>query len=119
MVSDDERREVARRLRGNAVFWRGLCCSWWEEKDLASSVMGDAYTDMVFSDVLNRLADLIEPHERTCHNISASIFEFTCSECHAATEKPNDGLYEIGYLRYSGDNLNYCPNCGARIMEVD
>lgn len=65
-----------------------------------------------FNEVLEKLADLIEPDERTCHmrdtrwDDGQCTWGCICSECGARHEH-NRGKW-----------LNYCPNCGARNMEV-
>lgn len=88
MPTNDERREVAARLRKDDVFWNVV------KTDI------DTYR--------NYLADLIEPEpERTCEFIpfiedDGSVFVENCSECDAAV------LSRCGF--------NYCPNCGARVV---
>lgn len=60
---------------------------------------------------LEKLAELIDP---TCYDISSKDFEFLCSSCNAYTDKPVKYCSEIGYVEDSGENMRYCPNCGAR-----
>ena len=61
-----------------------------------------------------RLADLIEPEERTCHAVRIAVpfdprdfpddlvevYQFRCSECSVLLE----------------DDWSFCPNCGARVV---
>ena len=104
MPTNDERREVAARLRepfdvlpqgryyhaSHTLFGMGLYTS--SEVALRLGVC--------------RLADLIEPEERTCHNISTVPCKFTCSECHQSwREAKGNGAFA------------YCPCCGAMVMD--
>lgn len=56
------------------------------------------------------LADLIEPEERTCHMRDTSwddgqcTWGCICSECGAKHEHERSGW------------MNFCPNCGARVV---
>ena len=68
--------------------------------------------------------------ERTCHNMSdfQDCDCFICSECGEAFETArleydddlfyslNDAVHEDYYDRCDCD-LNYCPNCGAKVVE--
>lgn len=118
MPSNEERREVAARLRrylsyaikhdadehvdacihGNAMF-----------RNIAQAVGGGIsnITD-TYEKTLVKLIGLIEPEpERTCEFIpfiedDGSVFVENCSECDAAV--------------LSRCEFNYCPNCGARVV---
>lgn len=73
------------------------------------------------ADVMNRLADLIEPTERTCRaekryrdDDSPPWPYYVCSECGAsfcyvdvATEEGDE----------SSERLPYCPGCGAKVVD--
>lgn len=124
MISDEERREVARNLRvldggmvalieeqvgkltgtelaGCLVFSIGLCVALYAA-DFDTKTLGDFW---------DLLADLID--RPTCHNIydenKGCANGFMCSTCGHAVED-----YE-GY-RVSG-TWNYCPNCGAKVLD--
>lgn len=108
MPTNDERREVAENLRYMCAYG----CRYKEQfyDLLVETVMGcEDFHD--FADTALRLADLIEPEERTCHMRDASwddgqcTWGCICSECGARHEH-NRGKW-----------LNYCPNCGARVEE--
>ena len=109
MATDDERREVARRLRGIKDTREGcgheMCCDLW------SAVFDSDYRCTDLCDecevaVLNSLADLIEPEpERTCHDETESPMSFLCGECGWFWNDPED---ELGF--------RYCPSCGARVI---
>lgn len=107
MPTDDERREVARRLR--AIDYDAL-------KESLICVFLDAIGETGYLDwvgVAHRLADLIEPEpERTCRVKSVKEIDdydgitfgeavFTCG--HSA---------EFVYCR-----PDYCPTCGARVVD--
>lgn len=101
MATNDERREVAQKLRELEVgdFPDGRFYDWGEvETALGIVDYGSWYKE---ADV-QRLARLIEPEpERTCHPV---IEDETgvCSNC---------GEDIDGY------GWSYCPNCGRRIVE--
>ena len=99
MPSNDERRDVAERLRGMCA--RG--CNYKEEfYDLLVETVMDGWGFVEFSDVADRLADLIEPRERTCHieHVDEDSFHLSC------------GHEADGYI-----SPNYCPNCGAKVVD--
>ena len=101
MISNDERREIAARLRM-------LASHKAADEELVHDTLGlyrgeniegyDTYGVM-------HLADLIDPDpERTCHYESTDRCTWFCTSC---------GM-EVDVLHYG---YNYCPNCGARIIE--
>lgn len=108
MPTNNERRQVARRLRDfeqlRGAFKESSVCAF-------SDVLGVGYMD--WEHICARLADLIEPEERTCHmrvleNARGNpkyFLMYVCSECHGAVvHTQNDPIY-------------YCPNCGAKVVE--
>ena len=94
MPTNDERREVAARLREPYPRFTNLV---------------DAFgltAPVPIHELRYRLADLIEPEERTCRNISTVPCKFTCSECHQSwREAKGNGAFA------------YCPCCGAMVMD--
>lgn len=114
MPTDEERREVAARLR-NTLSTIGTIWS-----------MSDALKDAVFDDseqhdyyaAAEAIADLIEPEpERTCEMEYISHV-YRCSACGwqgdswRVTGVTDDGSdYMLGQAMPS-----YCPNCGARVV---
>ena len=127
MVTDDERREVARELRELAIdmnevakSWRlegiSTCCS--DQTDyylIHQSVFGCVPADHMhpcdYEELHMRLADLIEPEpEHTCHIVMVSPGEWECSACGGGIDWDS---YDEGDL----PNCNYCPNCGAKVVE--
>lgn len=100
MVANDERRDVARRLRGARYGWH----SW--ERALYDAL--GVNTETAGLDMLGRLSDLIEPEpERTCRDTSPLVYKFTCSECHSS--------YRFGCEH----GVWYCPFCGAKVVGND
>lgn len=106
MPTNEERREVARKLRyigehGGPEWGTAACC-------IAECIGEDNYPLWGGSSPLfTKLAYLIEPEpERTCKNESSKPGIFTCSYCGA-------DFYDT---EISGD-WNYCPNCGAKVIE--
>lgn len=105
MPTNEERREVARKLRETSdeiCYWCDTNPYWY--------VMKCVYGDVEIHDdneLFYLLADLIEPEpERTCENESSEPGIFTCSYCGA-------DFYDT---EISGD-WNYCPNCGAKVTK--
>lgn len=106
MPTDEERREVAENLR-NMCFYG---CRYKEEfYDLLVETVMRAWDFHEFSNVADRLADLIEPEERTCriydtdHGFEGSI---RCDACQMTFRRP-------------WQPFKFCPNCGARVVDAD
>lgn len=101
MPTNEERREVAARLRGYEE--DGLCC-YGEAYDALCEACGCGWDqDWQDMDLNYRLADLIEPEpERTCRMIDNGV-EFCCSECDARHDY--------------NDEPDYCMGCGAKVVE--
>lgn len=101
-VTNDERREVATRLRK----YRASVTP----HSLTDYIFDDPWRHNCCEDVADRLADLIEPDrdltcelEPTCtEHVSGNVFIYECSAC----GKSCDRVYGEDYL--------YCPYCGAR-----
>lgn len=106
MVTDKERREVAEKLR-----------RFEEDGSPAAAIYGgtEAYDQMLVrvlrnivgrGDLFERLADLID--RPTCRNLggeegtNGEDYDFFCAAC--------------GYQSDTTDP-NYCPNCGAGVVE--
>ena len=106
MPTDEERREVAESLRIMTAYG----CRYAEQfYELLQETIMREFDFHSFTDVADRLADLIEPEpERTCKFIpfiedDGSIFVENCSECDAAV--------------LSRCEFNYCPKCGAKVID--
>lgn len=99
MPTNEERREVAARLRNYAdlreSFTESPICGF------INALGFSGYLD--WDGVCNRLADLVEPEERTCKYIwDADRHVWFCSEC--------------GGLEPCSDSVNYCCDCGTRVI---
>ena len=114
-VTNDERREVAARLRDfeqlRELFTESNICAF-------EVALGVGYMD--WEHICARLADLIDPEpERTCHiklcNCTDSLGQkmYRCSECGALMT--DDACFFEGELDIGG--FSYCPNCGAKVVE--
>ena len=119
MPTNDERREVAARLREWAD--SGL----YATKDalaLVGAMVTVTNTDVMsgtVEDIMRYLADLIEPEERTCR-IDTEESPFlniqrwhTCGNCGTG--------FSCWQYTEDGDEFEVeptcCPNCGARVKE--
>lgn len=111
MVTDEKRREAARRLRELDVDSVGHGYELLEEVADCIGCEGVKY-GASYGQFVVLLADLIEPGaERTCsmdvtdadHGLYTVL---ECSECGRSCEEVN-GCYR------------YCPHCGARVVDDD
>ena len=109
MPTDDERREVAAKLRE-------LVADWFDDGEFydrgeVEDVLGLATDDGAWYEAagVRRLADLIEPEERTCRMEPTGDGSVVCSACR--TEYTSRWLYDGEYVE------RYCSNCGARVEE--
>ena len=101
-VTNNERSAVAARLRK----YRASVTP----HSLTDYIFDDPWRHNCCEDVVDRLADLIEPDrdltcelEPTCtEHVSGDVFIYECSAC----GKSCDRVYGEDYL--------YCPYCGAR-----
>ena len=118
MPTDEERSEVADGLRyvaeHGAPEWATTAYC------IAECIGEDDYPLWDGSGSLfSRLADLIEPEERTCRNIATEKDKewgspFICSVCGAG---PHDAeSYFCGFSRREHD-WSFCPNCGAKVVD--
>ena len=107
MISNDERREVASRLRftdHNLTWSEGCFCI---AEDVGAAPTGNEHDDVLA--FAHALADLIEPEpERTCNAeqipYMPGCYEGNwCSVCHC--------------IDFESDEPNYCPQCGAKVVE--
>lgn len=111
MPTDAEHREVAENLRSMCA----CGCRYKEEfYDLLVETVMRAWDFHEFSDVADRLADLIEPEERTCRNMYEGAVKgpFTCSACGEYSKT----WYHMGFGDMYADVPNFCPNCGAKVV---
>lgn len=115
MPTNDERRKIAETLRsgvGTTDYMSDENFIEWLFSVVSRSCDGH---------ILESLAYLIEPEERTCRNIADETYRefgepFICSECGA---DPHEG--ENFFCGFSSDehDWRFCPNCGRRIEYAD
>lgn len=116
MPTNDERREAAENLRTMCSYG----CRYAEQfYELLNETVMREWDFHSFQDVADRLADLIEPEERTCHiklvDVTDSLGQkmYRCSECGALMTDDAcffEGEVDIGWFLF-------CPNCGAKVVE--
>lgn len=121
---DEERREVAAKLRELADANRGLLGIERVQTVLYESqrVLGTLGLKSV-AHVIERLADLIEPEpERTCRKLPP----LNSGDVYMLTAKYASGLEyseTLAYARCSECGTHfcadfvYCPNCGAKVVD--
>lgn len=103
-ISDDERREVAATMR--AVSVRGVRDLTLGEV-LNSILTGGKPKPTTDMEILARLADLIDRPTTTRHGRFKKRHGWEVPLCEVCS-------YSIGDARW-----NYCPKCGAAIMEIE
>lgn len=124
MITDDERREVARKLRRSLEFMRNneeryrddrgaVKCGNATYRNIAAAVeqCGNLIDDN-YIHIVDRLADLIEPEERTCkvtYEYSGKQFPH-CIHVKELSCGHEFRYYEPSYVP------NFCPECGAKVV---
>lgn len=108
-ISDEERREAARKLR-NAEERTMMELTDGELLDLLAEAVGlDRYGSKNFDDGLfERIAELVD--RPTCKN-SEDLYDgsfFECSEC--------GERWELTCGSPADNNLSFCPRCGAEVV---
>lgn len=99
MISNEERREVAWRLRANADLCPNVLF------DLHEAVGDATYTQ---GGLAKRLADLIEPLHETTEDVSDDYGKFECGKC---------GCRIDDVTAVDNGGINFCPDCGKEIEE--
>ena len=100
MPTNEERKQVAARLRedvGLHTFAEIFGFSWTDE------------SDWYWRDVAAKVADLIEPKERTCRFVEddeLSIGGVRCTICNEPWFPENDKSRFV-----------YCPKCGTKVVK--
>lgn len=122
MVSDEERREVAAKLRNMCRYG----CGYKEQFcDLLEETVMDSWDLHTFQDIADRLADLIEPApERTCTMDKSEFADFApeyeglysclkCGEETAVLACVNED-WDMEWVK-----PRFCGFCGAKVVEDD
>ena len=99
MPSDEERREVAERLRDMACRTNPSWPALMEALGCPGRAVAVQY-----------LADLIEPEERTCRDEGSSE-TFRCTRC--VTFIRRDAVTD----GFRPNPIRYCPCCGAKVVK--
>lgn len=106
MINDENRREVAQKLREDAANDKLREQVFIEEiiVGCVGETMYDEWGDVREIEILTRLADLIDrpTTTRTCKNPDSNFEKYPCDICG----------FSIKDKRW-----NYCPKCGAEIVE--
>ena len=109
MTSDKERREVAKRLRNG-----GIARNSEEAYVLLLSCVGirpQLPATSTFKDAMVRIADLID--RPTCEYVPIGNGRFGCSRCGHVVKLD----YDVPVAEEAHMPFNYCPNCGAEVVE--
>ena len=99
MIGDEERREVAWRLRANADLFPNVLF------DLHEAVGDATYTQ---GGLAKRLADLIEPQYETTEDVSDDYGKFECGKC---------GCRIDDVTAVDNGGISFCPDCGREVGE--
>ena len=112
MISDQERREIAARLRALDVH------DWYDYKDEINSLESaiECNVDQRFEtkNWWNRLADLID--RQTCRNVSKQEGGFECSECKFKAEIVGEDCNEYGEVFNTPLMPRFCMFCGRKVV---
>lgn len=109
MPTDEERRKIAAELREN----RDPLTPY----NLVDYIFDDPWNHNSGEEVAARLADLIEPEERTCHDVSFDSREFVCSWCGCHIDVLGIDSEPTMWLGGSPIEPSFCPNCGAKVVD--
>lgn len=131
-VTNEERHEMARKLRELPTdmyeveeLWemKGLdtCCKDQTDYYLIHFALfgcfpADHMHPCDYEELHARLADLIEPEERTCHDVSFDSREFVCSWCGCHIDVLGIESEPTMWLGGSPIEPSFCPNCGAKVV---
>ncbi len=127
MPTDEERLEVAAKLRNLAEVTAFIHLTDSNFVSLLSGIflngvewdIHDRNSEGLF---INRLADLIDPEERTCRNVSDDKRGFICSGCGTHVRGGScchsyvDDAGTRWYTTADKSGLNFCPNCGRKVV---
>lgn len=121
MPTNDERRAVAARLREPFdVLPQG---GYYHASHTLFSMGLYTSSEVALRLGVRRLADLIEPEERTCHmvfdHLTDTAFCDVCGERFDGVAQymamvPND--FSLADYKAKYKDANFCPNCGAKVV---
>lgn len=115
MINDENRREVAQKLRDAAT----ECYNYGVLESDVLNILGVYETDsacLVSSDSVMDVADLIDrptckPKDRGIGYVDAVCDSFCCPNCGFEID------VHIGEEQHLTETAKYCPNCGAEVVE--
>lgn len=116
MPTDDERRNVAAKLRETCdeIEDEGNALTVWELADVLNIRDDDSSAaEGLDLDDARHLADLID--RPTCRNVGDD-YMFQCSECGAKFEPVTVSCDEYGNVAYTSFNPLYCSVCGTAVV---
>lgn len=112
MATDDERRELAAKLRDTCdeIYYEGNGMTMWELADILNiNEDGSGLIESFDLDDVRNLADLID--RPTCQMVDCAIdhgsrsWGMRCTACGKEFEHEKPGF-----------GWRYCPNCGAEVV---
>lgn len=123
-ATNEERREVAERLRRQA-YWMNKLKDWYDEggvyrgnrayRNIADSVEEGSNFGNHYEETVRKLADLIDrptckPKDRGIGYVYAVCDSFCCPNCSFEID------VHIGEDQHLTEAAKYCPNCGAEVV---
>lgn len=112
-ITNEERREVAARLRGLDEATSTLSPEY-SRQEYDAMVLRAIRAVVGEGDIFHLLADMID--RPTCHDTGERVNSFTCSSCGFYEEKIVFNPFTYSFRGLKPD-WNYCPNCGAEVVE--
>ena len=126
MMTSNERREVAARLREAAIDDGHVGRPYGEQGFQVTLRRIIGTSNPMRKTLYARLADLIDTEEEdTCCDVSDDGDAFTCSRCGCAVRLSSAEADSFENVTYGptltmpngrGEKLSFCPNCGARVV---
>ena len=114
MQTNEERREVAARLRGLDEATATLSHAY-SRQEYDAMVLRAIRAVVGEGDIFHLLADLID--RPTCRNVSGHQDVFECSECKFRAEVVCEEGNEYGDIFSTPFMPHFCPNCDAEVVE--
>lgn len=112
MTSDEQRREVARKLRETKQDCDRRESPWMVE-DLMQAIGFGGYEDGE-EHIFDRLAELID--SPTCKDVGGSCV-FVCSKCGCAVDLNGGDDEPTMWVGGRAAVPRYCPNCRAEVID--
>ena len=108
-ISDEERNEIARKLREDPERIGPGDLTDGELLDVIAADVGVRASCSDFdAKLMDRLADLIEPERETTEDVSDDYGKFECGKC---------GCRIDDVTAVDNGGINFCPDCGREVVE--